>query len=207
MPSRIACFAWLGERLTASDSLRTRRRLQVLTCAGLPHLVAQPLAVAAWVQLAAAVLNIATCRSTCRAALEGRPWMQRQYMAAAALMQQLTSAAPVPAWALAAPPELAGAAADPAAALSCCCAIKAWAWLAGACTVSLWLLHRRELMSRLAWAQRQQWRAKRLAQELQWALLPRWAALGELAVAASLAWQAAALLLSNAPRSNPTQPN
>lgn len=107
----------------------------------LPHLAGQPVAVAAWVQLAAAALNITTCTSQCSASLEGQPWLQQQYGAAAAFMQRLTAAAPVPAATVG--PE--GSAAQETPALTACCATKAFAWLACCCILSLRLLYRREL--------------------------------------------------------------
>lgn len=177
-----------------STLCRTTSCAQVVACALFPHLVALPLATAAWVQLAAAALHIATSRSTCAAALDGRPLLQRHYAAAAALLQRLTSLAPPP---MGVPGTAAqwASGANLDAAVGSCCAVKSFAWLACACILSLWVLHRREVASRLAWAAQQRGPVRRLALPLQGALLPRWAAAAELLMALSLAWRAAALLL------------
>ena len=163
--------------------------------AAFPHLAAQRVALTAWVQLAAVAANAATCHSSCGAALEGRPCLQRQYTAAAALLQRLTAAAPLAAAApAAAVPWHAAAGMD--AAVRSCCSIRVFAWLGCSCCLSLWLLHRREAARRLAWARQQRGPARRLVLPLQGALLPRWASAAELLVGLSLAWHVSALLLT-----------
>lgn len=168
--------------------------MQVIAFAALVHLSALPMATAAWVHLAAAALNILACCSACAAALEGQPWLQHQYAAAAALMQRATSAAALPEPALPAAGARACTPADPAAALGACCALRAFAWLASGC-LSLWLLYRREVSQRLAWARRQRWPAERLVQQLRWLRAPLWTAAAELVLALCLAWRVAALLI------------
>lgn len=141
---------------------------QVLAFAALPHLALQPLAVAVWVQLGTAALSIATCSSTCSAALLGRPWLQQRTIAAAEFLQQAAAAVPLPMPSRVRVPGRCragpGSAACPAAwsssgtpspdleaaALGACCALKSFAWLACCCILSLGLLHWRELEGGLA---------------------------------------------------------
>lgn len=152
-----------------------------------------PLAAAAWVHLVAAAVNIVACPGACGAALQAQPWLQGHYAAAAALMQQATSAAPLPEPVLHASAAQAPMRAILPASLHTCCALRAFSWLASGC-FSLWCLHRRDLSNRLDWARRQRWPAERLTQQLRWARAPLWAAAGELALALCLAWRIAALL-------------
>lgn len=163
-------------------------------CALFPHLAGLQLATAAWVQLAAAGIHIATAHTSCAAALDGRSLLQRQYAAAAALLQRLTSLAPPPAVTRTAAVQ---SVASLEGAVGSCCAVKSFAWLACACVFSLWVLHRREAARRLAWAAQQRGPARLLALPLRGALLPRWAAAAELLLALSLAWRVSALLLDS----------
>ena len=148
-------------------------------------------------QLAAAALHIATSRSTCAAALDGRPLLQRQYAAAAALLQRLTSLAPPP---MGVPGTAAqwASGANLDAAVGSCCAVKSFAWLACACILSLWVLHRREAAARLAWAAQQRGPARRLVLPLRGTVLARWAAAAELLLSLSLAWRVSSLFLEPA---------
>lgn len=165
-------------------------------CALFPHLAGLRLATAAWVQLVAAGLHIATAHTSCAAALDGRSLLQRQYAAAATLLQRLTSLALPPAVTRTAAAQSA-ASASLEGAVGSCCAVKSFAWLACVCVFSLWALHRREAARRLAWAAQQRGPARRLALPLRGTLLPRWAAAAELLLALSLAWHVSALLLDS----------
>lgn len=185
------------QELSLTPFSTAQHGVQVVVCALFPHLASMRLATAAWVQLAAAALHIATCRSSCAAVLDGCPLLQRQYAAAAALLQRLASLAPPPLGAPSAAAQWATTAGAEAG-VSSCCAVKSFAWLACSCVISLWVVYRREAAARLAWTAQQRGPARRLALPLRGAVLPRWVAAAELLLALSLAFRASALFLGAA---------